>query len=196
VAMMLSERFDDAVAYAGLVHRNQRRKGTDIPYMSHLLAVASIVLEYGGDEDEAIAALLHDAPEDQGGARQLDEIRRRFGARIAEIVEGCSDTLVEDPQNKEPWRGRKERYHSRLGETTDSSILLVSAADKLHNARATLSDVRRLGPTVWNRFKGGRDGVIWNYEALLATYGASEDARVRGVVAELQPVVSMLVELS
>lgn len=164
--------------------------------MSHLLAVASIVLEYGGDEDEAIAALLHDAPEDHGGARELEQIRRRFGERVAVIVEGCSDSLAEDPRNKEAWRERKERYHSSLRDTTDSSILLVSAADKLHNARATLSDVRRLGPTVWNRFRRGREGVLWNYEALLAAYSASKDDRVQGVFAELQPVVAMLVELS
>ena len=151
--MKLSERFDDAVAYANRVHGNQRRKGSEVPYLSHLLAVASLVLEYGGDEDEAIAALLHDAPEDRGGAPLLEQIRERFGDRVAGIVEGCSDSLVEDPRQKEPWQFRKERYHEHLRETSDSSILLVSAADKLHNARATLNDVQRLGPSVWNRFQ-------------------------------------------
>jgi (p)ppGpp synthase/HD superfamily hydrolase len=189
---ILSERFDEAVGYANLVHRNQRRKGTEIPYMSHLLAVASIVLEYGGNEDEAIAALLHDAPEDHGGARELEQVRRRFGQRVAEIVEGCSDSLADDPLAKEPWRSRKERYHGHIRATTDSSVLLVSAADKLHNARATLSDLRRLGPIVWDRFKAGRDGVIWNYEVLVEAYSTSNDARVRQVVAELEPVVAAL----
>ncbi|MGB6522770.1 MAG: HD domain-containing protein [Candidatus Cybelea sp.] len=190
--MKLSERFDDAVAYANRVHGNQRRKGSEVPYLSHLLAVASLVLEYGGDEDEAIAALLHDAPEDRGGSPVLERIRERFGDRVAGIVEGCSDSLVEDPRQKEPWQFRKERYHEHLRETGDSSVLLVSAADKLHNARATLSDVQRLGPSVWNRFSSTPEQALWNYRELLEAYRASADPRVQHAVAELQPVVDAL----
>lgn len=194
--MKLSERFDDAVAYANRVHGNQRRKGSEVPYLSHLLAVASLVLEYGGDEDEAIAALLHDAPEDRGGAPLLEQIRARFGDRVAGIVEGCSDSLVEDPRQKEPWQFRKERYHEHLRETSDSSVLLVSAADKLHNARATLNDVQRLGPSVWHRFQSTPEQALWNYRELLEAYRASTDPRVRHAVAELQPVVDALDKLT
>jgi len=193
--MKLSERFDDAVAYANRVHGKQRRKGSEVPYLSHLLAVASLVLEYGGDENEAIAALLHDAPEDRGGAPVLEQIRERFGDRVAGIVEGCSDSLVEDPRQKEPWQFRKERYHEHLRETSDSSILLVSAADKLHNARATLNDVQRLGPSVWHRFQSTPEQALWNYRELLDAYRASADPRVAHAVADLQPVVDALDEL-
>lgn len=192
----LSDRFSEALGYANLVHRAQKRKGSDIPYVSHLLAVASIVLERGGSEDEAIAALLHDAPEDCGGEEQLEQIRVRFGDRVAEIVEGCSDSLASDPLAKEAWRPRKERYHAHVRETSNASVLLVSAADKLHNARSTLSDRQRLGPAVWERFSGGRDGTLWNYEVLLEVYATSTDERVRAIAAELGPVVAALAELS
>jgi (p)ppGpp synthase/HD superfamily hydrolase len=192
--VVLSDRFADAFAYANAVHRKQRRKGTEIPYVSHLLAVASIVLEAGGDEDEAIAALLHDAPEDQGGHPQLEQIRARFGERVAAIVEGCSDSLVVEPWAKEDWRVRKKRYHDRARQTADSSVLLVSAADKLHNARATLADLQRVGPAVWDRFTGGRDGSLWNYETLLKLYADSGDPRVRQLAAELDPIVKALEE--
>ncbi|HET6275980.1 MAG TPA: HD domain-containing protein [Candidatus Cybelea sp.] len=194
--MTLSDRFSEALGYANLVHRNQARKGTEIPYVSHLLAVASIVLERGGDEDEAIAAVLHDAPEDCGGAPILEQIRNRFGDRVAEIVDGCSDSLEVDPLAKEAWRPRKERYHNHVRETSNASVLLVSAADKLHNARAMLSDRQRLGPALWDRFNGGRDGTLWNYEVLLEVYAASTDDRVRAIAAELAPIVAALAELS
>ncbi|MGA8574343.1 MAG: HD domain-containing protein [Candidatus Cybelea sp.] len=194
--MTLSDRFSEALGYANLVHRTQTRKGTEIPYLSHLLAVASIVLERGGDEDEAIAAVLHDAPEDCGGLPQLEQIREQFGDRVAEIVEGCSDSLEIDPLAKEAWRPRKKRYHDHVRATSNPSVLLVSAADKLHNARAMLSDRQRLGPIVWDRFKGGRDGTLWNYEVLLEVYAASTDERVRAIAAELAPIVAALAELS
>jgi len=192
--VVLSDRFDRAFAYANLVHRDQRRKGTESPYVSHLIAVASTVLENGGDEDEAIAALLHDAVEDQGGRPRLEEIRRQFGQRVAEIVEGCSDSLAEDPTAKDPWSERKERYHARMRETNDASVLLVSVADKLHNASATLRDLRREGAGVWNRFSRGRDGVISNYQTMLEIYSESDDARVRQLAAELSPVIAALAE--
>ena len=187
--MTLSDRFSEAVGYANLVHRLQTRKGTEIPYVSHLLAVASIVLERGGDEDEAIAALLHDAPEDCGGHPILEQIRQQFGDRVADIVHGCSDSLEADPLAKEAWRPRKEQYHAHVRKTTNASVLLVSAADKLHNARAMLSDRQRLGPVLWARFNGGRDGTLWNYEVLLEVYVTSGDDRVRAIAAELAPVV-------
>ncbi len=192
--VVLSDRFADAFAYANGVHRNQRRKRTEIPYVSHLLAVAGIVLEAGGDEDEAIAALLHDAPEDQGGHPQLEKIRVRFGDRVAAIVEGCSDSFAVEPWAKEEWRARKERYHDRARRTADTSVLLVSAADKLHNARATLADLQRVGPGVWDRFTGGREGSLWNYETLLKLYAESGDPRVRQLAAELSPIVRALEE--
>src|SRR5580658_3331632 len=192
--VVLSDRFADAFAHANAVHRNQRRKGAAIPYVSHLLAVASIVLEAGGDEDEAIAALLHDAPEDQGGHPQLELIRARFGERVAAIVEGCSDSLEVEPWAKEEWRARKERYHDHARQTSNTSVLLVSAADKLHNARATLPDLQRVGSPVWDRFTGAREGTIWNYETLLKLYADSGDPRVRQLAAELDPIVKALEE--
>jgi len=194
--VILSDRFSEALSYANLVHRPQTRKGTEIPYVSHLLAVASIVLERGGDEDEAIGALLHDAPEDCGGRPILEQIRQQFGDRVAAIVEGCSDSLESDPLAKEAWRPRKERYHTHVRAIPNASVLLVSAADKLHNARSMLSDRQRLGPTLWERFKGGRDGTIWNFEVLLEVYAASTDDRVRAIASELAPVVAALAELS
>ena len=193
--MILSERFSDALTYANELHREQWRKGTKIPYVSHLLAVAGLVLEHGANEDEAIAAVLHDAAEDCGGSEQLEQIRRRFGDRVAAIVEGCSDSLAADPRDKEHWHDRKERYQARLRESNDSSVLLVSAADKLHNARHTLADVRRLGPEVWGRFSGGRDGSLRNYTRLLDVYRDSQDRRVQQLLLELEPVVKNLSEL-
>ena len=184
--MPLSERFNAGLDYAATLHAAQTRKGTGVPYVSHLLAAASLVLEHGGDEDEAIAALLHDAVEDQGGAPTAAEIRRRFGDRVAEIVIGCSDTEVVP---KPPWRPRKEAHLDRL-RTASPSILLVTAADKLHNARAILGEYRRAGEEVWRRFSGGRDGTLWYYRAtldILATRAASPlvDELAR-VVAELE----------
>ncbi len=125
------------------------------------MAVAAIVLEYGGDEDEAVAALLHDAVEDQGGKPTLEEIRRRFGDRVAEIVVGCSDA---DETPKPPWRGRKEAHLARLRKASDS-VRLVVAADKLHNARCLLRDYRLRGNEVWEHFHGGREGTLWYFRA-------------------------------
>jgi GTP pyrophosphokinase len=148
--MILTERFEEALAFAARLHNAQVRKGTGIPYVSHLLAVASIALEHGADEDEAIAALLHDAVEDQGGDTARQEIRRRFGERVAAIVDGCTDA---ETTPKPPWRERKERYVAHVADAPPS-VRLVSAADKLHNARAILADLRATGDAVWGRFKG------------------------------------------
>jgi (p)ppGpp synthase/HD superfamily hydrolase len=168
----LTPRFGDALALALLLHRGQERKGSRVPYIGHLLGTAGIVLHFGGDEDQAIAGLLHDAPEDQGGKATLELIRREFGDRVAEIVEGCSDTL-ESP--KPPWKERKEAYVGKLpGE--QKHVLLVSAADKLDNARAIVSDLRAVRaagePTAkfWTRFNAGKKGTLWYYPALVRGY--------------------------
>jgi (p)ppGpp synthase/HD superfamily hydrolase len=159
-------RFEAALVYAARLHAQQLRKGSQIPYVAHLLGVASIVMEYGGNEDEAIAALLHDAIEDQGGDSTRQEIRRRFGERIAGIVEGCTDA---DVIPKPPWKRRKETYLAHLP-TASPSVLLVSAADKLENARAILSDYRSLGDALWERFAGRKEGTMWYYRELVNVY--------------------------
>lgn len=160
--MMLTDRFDEAFAYASALHRTQVRKGSGIPYLSHLLSVAALVLEHGGDEDQAIAALLHDAAEDCGGEPTLREIEARFGPAVAAIVADCTDAW-EDP--KPEWRPRKQAYLAGLGKKPAAS-LLVSLADKTHNARAILGDLRTQGDAVWDRFNGGREGTLWYYRAL------------------------------
>ena len=159
---VLTDRFDDALAYASRIHRKQLRKGTTIPYVSHLLAVASLTLEHGGTGDQAIAALLHDAAEDQGGQERLDDISVRYGAGVAKIVADCTDSWVEP---KPEWRERKEAYLNSLASKSQTS-LLVSVADKTHNASAIVADLRVHGPALWNRFTGGRGGSLWYYRAL------------------------------
>ncbi len=161
--MQLTHRFQNALDYAFQLHKTQRRKGTDIPYVSHLLGVTAIVLEAGGDEDQAIAALLHDAVEDQGGMKTLDAIRSRFGERVARIVDGCTDAY-QIP--KPPWKERKERYLERLP-TESEDVHLVSLADKLHNARSIVLDLRQNGAKVYGRFRGGKAGTLWYYRSLV-----------------------------
>ena len=163
---LLAERFSEALTYAAEVHATQKRKGTDTPYSSHLLAVCSLVLEDGGSEDEAVAALLHDAAEDAGGHKTLAVIEERFGAEVAKIVEGLSDTL-EDP--KPPWRARKQAYLAHLQDASESE-LRVSLADKLHNARAILYDFRAHGDEVWSRFAGRKEGTVWYHGELARTF--------------------------
>jgi len=157
------ERFEEALLYAARLHRDQTRKGIEVPYVTHLLAVAAIVGENGGTEDEVVAALLHDAPEDRGGKDRLEDIRARFGDEVAEIVDGCTDTY-EDP--KPEWRPRKEAYVAHVAEAS-LSVRLVSAADKLHNARSILTDLRALSDKLWDRFTGGKEGTLWYYRALV-----------------------------
>jgi (p)ppGpp synthase/HD superfamily hydrolase len=180
---ILTGRFEDALRYAAHLHARQKRKGTPIPYVAHLLAVAGLVLENGGDEDQAIAALLHDAVEDQGGIPTLQEIRKRFGERVAHIVDGCTDAYVHP---KPPWRKRKEDYlaHLRLAE---ADVRLVSLADKLHNARSILRDLRRDGPQSLSRFNGGRLGTLWYYRSLVAIFQELDDSLM---VAELAEAVN------
>ena len=160
--MPTSPRLEEALAYAARLHRDQVRKGSEVPYVTHLLAVASLVGECGGDEDLMIAGLLHDAVEDQGGRQTLEEIRRRFGERVARIVESCTDT---DRTPKPPWRERKELYLRHLREAPPEARL-VSAADKVHNLRSILADLRRAGGRVWSRFKGGKEGSLWYHREL------------------------------
>jgi (p)ppGpp synthase/HD superfamily hydrolase len=160
-------RFESALVYAHQVHHGQLRKGTGIPYMAHILGVTAIAMEYGANEDEAIGALLHDAAEDGGGEARLAEIRARFGDAVGDIVFGCSDSLVEHPEDKLPWRERKESYLSHIDGASDS-VCLVSAADKLHNVRSIIRDLRMHGDEVWARFQGKRDGTLWYYEAVTA----------------------------
>src|SRR5262245_29826605 len=152
--MTLSPKFDHALSYAAIVHAGQLRKGTQIPYISHLLLVAGTAFEYGADEDEAIAALLHDAVEDGGGKPRAADIRLRFGDRVADIVLGCSDT---DITPKPPAAERKQRYLQHLRQEQDASVLLVSACDKLANARSILKDYRAVGDEVFRRFNVGKD---------------------------------------
>lgn len=160
----LGRRFVEAFEYAAALHSTQKRKGSDIPYISHLMAVCSMVLEQGGDEDQAIAALLHDAVEDQGGQHTLREIQRRFGERVARMVEACTDA---DTDPKPPWRLRKEKYLRHL-QSASPEVMPIILADKIHNARSILRDYRLLGDKVWNRFKGGKEGTLWYYRALAA----------------------------
>jgi (p)ppGpp synthase/HD superfamily hydrolase len=162
-SVKLGPRFLRAFNFAAKKHAGQTRKASTIPYIAHVMGVASLVLEFGGDEDMAIAALLHDVVEDCGGAPMLKEIRRRFGSRVAKIVDGCTDS---DTEPKPPWRERKESYIHHLKDA-DAETRLVSAADKLNNVRSILSDYREVGESVWQRFRGGRDGTLWYYRALL-----------------------------
>ena len=188
--MKLSPRFDEALVYASRLHADQSRKVSGVPYIAHLLGVASIALEYGANEEEAIAALLHDAIEDQGhGGRTREEIRRRFGETVLAIVEGCTDT---DQEPKPPWRARKEAYIAHLADAP-ASVRLVSAADKLYNARAVLANYRTEGDAVWDRFNGKKEGTLWYYRALVTAFrqhGATP------LVEELARVVDELLELA
>jgi (p)ppGpp synthase/HD superfamily hydrolase len=184
-----TNRFESALLYALHLHAQQKRKGTPIPYISHLLAVTALVLEDGGSEDEAIAALLHDAIEDQGGEPIRQEIHRRFGDKVVEIVNGCTDT---DQTPKPPWLERKKQYLEHL-RSAGPEILRVSAADKLHNARSVLADLRCHGTAVWGRFNGGREGTLWYYRRLVQIF------RERGpsfLAEELDRVVSEVERLA
>ncbi len=186
--MHLSPRFSEALVYACQLHGQQVRKGSGIPYVSHLLGVAALALEHGASEDEAIAALLHDAIEDQGGRPVRDEIERRFGPRVAAIVSTCTDA---DTIPKPPWRGRKEQYLTHLA-AADQSVRLVSAADKLHNVRSLLVDYRLHGDQLWQRFSGGKGGTLWYYRAVVnALCGGAPSA----LVDELDRAVSDLERL-
>jgi len=185
----LTSRFDDAFIYAHAAHARQTRKNTPVPYVGHLMGVASIVLDDGGTEDEAIAALLHDAAEDAGGRARMDNIRQRFGDVVARIVEDCTDSWTTP---KEPWAERNQKYleHAR---TLSPSSLRVSAADKVHNAYAILRDLRTIGDEVWKRFNAKPDDVLAYYQGLVRAYREAGgghlvdelDRIVRGIEREI-----------
>jgi (p)ppGpp synthase/HD superfamily hydrolase len=185
--LKLTERFEEALLYASRVHANQKRRGTRIPYLAHLLGAANIAITFGADENEAIAALLHDAIEDQQVPHA--ELAERFGSRVANIVRGCSDS---EALPKPPWRERKERFVAGLGRASRSARL-VCAADKLDNARALLADYRAHGDKIWRKFNGGREGTLWYYRAVANALRAREETPL---VAELDAVVAELERLA
>jgi (p)ppGpp synthase/HD superfamily hydrolase len=180
----LTHRFEQALVYATRLHAKQIRKGGNVPYISHLLSVAALVLENGGDEDEAIAALLHDAVEDQGGIATREVILNMFGAKVIEIVDGCTDA---DTIPKPPWEERKQQYIEKLRHAS-TSVRRVALADKLHNARSILSDLYKEGEATWEKFKGGKDGTLWYYHTLLEVF--LETDADSWLVQELNRIVS------
>lgn len=165
---MLTEKIAKALALAVEAHDGQKRKGTSIPYIAHPMGVASIALDHGADEEQAMAALLHDAVED-GGLHYAKRIREQFGDRVADIVDGCTDGVPDANGKKEAWKPRKERYISHL-RTAPDDVLLVSGSDKLHNARAIVEDLLRIGPAVFDRFTATKEQTIWYYESLAGVF--------------------------
>jgi GTP pyrophosphokinase len=195
--LLLSERFTRAVDYARTLHI-ERRKGTEIPYMAHLLGVASLVMGESGrvdfpvTEDMVIAALLHDTVEDHGGEPRLKDVAFNFGSNVARRVEGLSDTLAEDSSKKEPWETRKENYLDRL-RTEPRDVLLISAADKLYNAQSILTDYRKIKEKIWDRFKRGRKEQLGYFDKLLVVF---KNSGTNEIVDELGRVVEKLKEIS
>ena len=182
----LGSRFREALVYAAFLHEAQVRKAAGTPYVAHLMAVSGLALEHGASEDVAIAALLHDAVEDQGGQETAEVIRARFGDAVCAIVLGCSDT---DVVPKPPWRERKERYLAHVT-TAPVDVRLVSLSDKVHNARSILADLRVEGDAVWARFRGGKDGTLWYYRSLVAAFqGGAHTVGTRRLAEELTRVV-------
>jgi (p)ppGpp synthase/HD superfamily hydrolase len=167
--IQLTERFEQALLYANFLHRSQYRKDGRVPYIAHLLSVVALVLENGGDEDEAIAALLHDAIEDQGGKATREAIHQKFGERVTAIVDGCTET---DTSPRPPWQVRKTAYLETLKKASPE-VRRVSLADKLHNARSLLASLHKEGEIVWHRFNSGKEGVLWFYQSLNQIYQAT-----------------------
>jgi (p)ppGpp synthase/HD superfamily hydrolase len=188
---VLTNRFVEALGYAAELHLHQRRKGKGQPYVGHLLGVAAIVIQHGGGEDEVIAALLHDAVEDQGGLSRLGEIREKFGERVARIVDGCTDSY-EVSRERRDWEERKRAYIEKVTHAPED-VRLVSAADKLANAREVLADFRLEGDAVFNRFQGRKQGTLWYYRTLVNVF---RKAGASPLVDELDRVVSELESLA
>ncbi|KYC40381.1 phosphohydrolase [Scytonema hofmannii PCC 7110] len=180
----LTHRFEQALVYATRLHAKQTRKGGNVPYISHLLSVAALVLEDGGDEDEAISALLHDAVEDQGGNATREAILHMFGERVIAIVDGCTDA---DTIPKPPWKERKEQYIEKL-RYASASVRKVALADKLHNACSILKNLDREGEATWEKFKGGKEGTLWYYRTLAKLFLTTDPDS--WLVRELNRVVS------
>ena len=187
--MHLSRQFEKALTYATRIHGGQLRKKTRIPYIAHILGVAAIAMEYGADETEAIAALLHDAVEDCGGAKRLRDIERKFGKDVARIVEGCTDT---DQTPKPPWLERKKAYVTHV-RRSPMPTKLVSASDTLHNVRAILMDYRKEGEKLWSRFNRGKRGALWYYRSLVSAFNGK---RIQPLVQELDRTLTKLELLS
>lgn len=185
----LGSAFEKALVYATRLHARQKKKGNGQPYIGHLLGVTALVIANGGSEDEAVAALLHDAVEDQGGLPTLRAIRRRFGRRIADIVESCSDSLTTP---KPPWKERKAKYVARVRHATPA-VRLVTAADKLDNVRMIITDLRQEGDQVWSRFTGGKEGSLWYYRAMFETL---KEAGSTPLVEELGRAVAEMERLA
>jgi len=188
---VLTNRFVEALGYAAELHLYQRRKGKGQPYVGHLLGVAAIVIQHGGGEDEVIAALLHDAVEDQGGLPRLDEIREKFGDRVARIVDGCTDSYEVSSEKRE-WGERKRAYIEKVAHEPED-VRLVSAADKLANAREILSDYRAEGDAVFHRFTGRKQGTLWYYRTLVNVF---RKAGSNPLIDELDRVVTELEHLA
>ena len=187
--MRLSRHFEKAFTYATRIHGGQLRKKTRIPYIAHIIGVAAIAMEYGANETEAIAALLHDAVEDCGGAKRLRDIERKFGKKVAQIVDGCTDT---DRTPKPPWLERKKAYVAHVRHAP-MPTKLVSASDKLHNIRAILMDYRKEGESLWSRFNAGKHGALWYYRALVNAFTGK---RIEPLVQELNRTLTQLELLS
>lgn len=190
---VLTHRFHRALQFAAHIHTPDTRKGTEIPYISHLLQVAGLVLEFGGTEDEAIAALLHDAAEDAGGEPILQFIEAEFGPAIAKIVRENSDSLTAEKTQKAPWRQRKEQYIADIAHKSPSG-LLVSICDKIHNARSLSLDSRTLGDTHWNRFNATQADSLWYYQSLVAAFESriQDDPRLKNATQLLRQEVNQL----
>src|SRR5207253_1873008 len=184
--MQLSPQFEKALIYATRIHGGQLRKKTRIPYIAHILGVCAIAMEYGANETEAIAALLHDAVEDCGGAKRLRDIEHKFGKAVAKIVDGCTDT---DQVPKPPWLERKKAYVAHVRHAPISTKL-VSASDKLHNVRAILMNYREEGEKLWSRFNGGKPGALWYYRALVNAFGRPR--RIKPLILEIDRVLTKL----
>jgi (p)ppGpp synthase/HD superfamily hydrolase len=184
----LTERFQQALNYAYELHKDQYRKGSEIPYLTHLMTVASLVLENGGDEDQAIAALLHDAVEDQGGLPTLNKIRENFGDYVADLVDGCTDAYTHP---KPPWEERKTAYINKL-KSAEDAILLISLADKVHNARTILLELQSGNLDIWKIFKGGKEGTINYYRRLAEVFDQSPFTRLKNELRILVNEISNL----
>lgn len=185
---MLGPRFDQALVLASDLHRTQVRKESGVPYVAHLLAVTALAIEHGADEDQAIAAVLHDAVEDQGGLPTAERIRQQFGQRVHDLVMALTDATVVP---KPPWRARKEAYLAHLRHAP-ADALLISCADKVHNARSIVDDYAVVGPAIWQRFSGGRDGTLWYYDQLAAIFRARGPTRLGAMLGELATAMQRL----
>ena len=186
--MKFSDKFTQALSFTATLHNGQLRKGTQIPYISHLLSVSAIVMRNGGDEEQVIAALLHDSVEDQGGINLLNDIESKFGERVAKIVKQCSDSF-EKP--KPPWEQRKKTYVASIAHKSDDAIL-ISMADKVDNARAILHNYRKIGEKLWERFRGGREGTLWYYRACVDAFGNRSNGDLCQELAELVSQIEKL----